>query len=184
MHDSKHCKENFMYTDRGVYTERDQYTEPIHRKRHIKERTRPIKETLGSDFDARQPAMSEKLSVYRKRPIHEKRPIKKKMRPVPETTWCTTIRNVKRTSCIQKERLILKKKPYHEKRPIQEKMRPINETTWCTTIRIVNWTSFIQKERLMHKKKVLSKRPTDYRVAKTHRIPYLYRSFSAKVTYI
>ena len=24
----------------------------------------------------------------------------------------------------------------------------------------------------------------DYRVAKTHRIPYLYRSFSAKVTYI
>ena len=25
---------------------------------------------------------------------------------------------------------------------------------------------------------------TRYRVAKTHRIPYLYRSFSAKVTYI
>ena len=29
-----------------------------------------------------------------------------------------------------------------------------------------------------------SKRSREYRVAKTHRIPYLCRSFSAKVTYI
>jgi len=35
---------------------------------------------------------------------------------------------------------------------------------------LVGWTTDIERER--------------YRVAKTHRIPYLYRSFSAKVTYI